>query len=354
MTGDSNIENIAHASGKASAGRYFEDFALGETILHATPRTVSEGDVSLYTALTGSRFVLQSSDAFAQVVGLPRAPVDNLLVFHIAFGKTVPDISLNAVANLGYAECQFLQPVYPGDTLAVASEVIGLRATQDGKAGIVYVRSNAKNQAGDLVLTWVRWVMVERRDPNGSAPPAQVPELDSHVTNLFLPATLTAETWNDALAGSAHRWGDYAAGERIDHLAGLTVENTEHGLAAKLYQNNARVHFNAQRSHGTRFGQRVVYGGHVMSLARALSFNGLGNACLVGAINAGSHVNPVFPGDTIYAWTEITDKWPIQSNAGFGALHLRTRATKDLPCESFPKSGLRLVLDLDYSVLIPR
>ena len=147
-----------------STGGLLRGLRLGETILHATPRTVTAGDVALYTALTGSRFALQSSDAFARSVGLPRAPVDDLLVFHIAFGKTVPDISLNAVANLGYAECQFQQPVYPGDTLAVVSEVIGLRATQDGKAGIVYVRSNAKNQAGDLVLTWVRWVMVERRD----------------------------------------------------------------------------------------------------------------------------------------------------------------------------------------------
>ncbi len=125
-------------------------------------------------------------------------------------------------------------------------------------------------------------------------------------------------------------------------------------IAARMQALPSPLKLNAQRAHGTRFGQRVVYGGHVMSLARALSFNGLGNACILAAINAGSHVNPVFPGDTIYAWTEIVDKWPVQTNAGFGALRLRTRATKDLPCESFPKSGLRVVLDLDYSVLMPR
>ena len=76
---------------------------------HATPRTLTVGDVALYTGLYGPRFAVQSSDAFAQAIGYPRAPLDDLLVFHIVFGKTVPDISLNAIANLGYAECRFLR-----------------------------------------------------------------------------------------------------------------------------------------------------------------------------------------------------------------------------------------------------
>ena len=77
------------------------------------------GDTSLFTALYGSRFAVQSSDAFAQSIGYPRSPIDDLLVFHIVIGKTVPDISRNAIANLGYAEFRFLAPVYPGDTLGL-------------------------------------------------------------------------------------------------------------------------------------------------------------------------------------------------------------------------------------------
>ncbi len=98
---------------KTSAGNFFEDFSVGQVIRHATPRTVTVGDVSLYSALYGTRFAVQSADSFAQALGYPRAPVDDLLVFHIVFGKTVPDISLNAVANLGYAGGRFLAPVYP-------------------------------------------------------------------------------------------------------------------------------------------------------------------------------------------------------------------------------------------------
>src|ERR1017187_1145369 len=118
---------------KTSPGNCFEDFRVGQVIRHATPRTVTTGDVALYNGLFGPRFAVQSSDAFAKAIGYPRAPVDDLLVFHIIFGKTVPDISLNAVANLGYAACRFLAPVYPGDTINATSEIIGLKENSSHK-----------------------------------------------------------------------------------------------------------------------------------------------------------------------------------------------------------------------------
>src|SRR5881394_281308 len=149
---------------KTTPGNFFEDFRLGQTIAHATPRTVTLGDVALYNALFGARFAPQSSDPFAYAIGYPSAPLDDLLVFHIVFGKTVPDISLNAIANLGYAECRFLAPVYPGDTLSAVSEVIGLRENSNRASGVVYVRSKGRNQKGETVLEYVRWVMVRKRD----------------------------------------------------------------------------------------------------------------------------------------------------------------------------------------------
>ena len=74
-------------------------------------------------------------------------------------------------------------------------------------------------------------------------------------------------------------------GERIDHVDGVTVEEAEHQIATRLYQNTARVHFNQYTEGKGRFGRRLIYGGHVISLARALSFNGLANAFHVAAIN---------------------------------------------------------------------
>ncbi len=103
---------------KTNPGRFFEDYTLGETIVHAVPRTLSGGERALYHALYPARGALYSSDAFARACGLPQSPMDDLIAFHThVSGKTVPDISLNAIANLGYAEGRWLLPVYPGDTL---------------------------------------------------------------------------------------------------------------------------------------------------------------------------------------------------------------------------------------------
>jgi 2-methylfumaryl-CoA hydratase len=111
---------------KTNPGRFFEDYRIGEVITHAVPRTVSGGERAMYHALYPARGALYSSDEFARTSGLPAAPMDDLVAFHVVFGKTVPDISLNAVANLGYAEGRWLQPVWPGDTLRSESTVIGL------------------------------------------------------------------------------------------------------------------------------------------------------------------------------------------------------------------------------------
>src|ERR1700683_3164943 len=154
----------APVSLKTSAGRFFEDFRLGETIRHPTPRTLNSGDASLYSALTGARFAPQSAETFARAIGYPAAPIDDLLAFHVVFGKTVPDISLNAIANLGYADGRFLKPVYPGDTLTAASGVIGAKENSNRQSGVVYVRTRGFNQRGEAVLEYVRWVMVRKRD----------------------------------------------------------------------------------------------------------------------------------------------------------------------------------------------
>jgi 2-methylfumaryl-CoA hydratase len=175
---------------KTVTGNFFEDFKLGQEIVHATPRTVTVGDVALFTALYGPRFAVQSSDAFAHEIGYPRAPIDDLLVFHVVIGKTVPDISRNAIANLGYAEFRFLAPVYPGDTLASTSKVIGVKENSNKKSGTVYVRSTGRNQRGHPVLSYARWVMVNKRDVDVPAPQPVVPELAASVDPMTLGAAL--------------------------------------------------------------------------------------------------------------------------------------------------------------------
>ncbi len=347
---------------KTAAGRFFEDFAIGQTLRHATPRTLNEGDASLYSALYGTRFAVQSADSFARAIGYPRAPIDDLLAFHVVFGNSVPDVSLNAVANLGYAACRFLAAVYPGDTLSATSQVIGLKENSNRQSGVVYVRTQGFDQRGRVVVDYVRWVMVRKRDAQASAPAPIVPDLPGAVA----PAdhgracpVLDASAYDDALAGSPHRWGDYVEGERIDHVDGVTVEEAEHQIATRLYQNTAKVHFNQFGEGQGRFGRRLIYGGHVISLARALSFNGLANAFHIAAINGGRHVAPLFAGDTLFAWSEILGCAPLPGRADVGALRIRTVAAKNRPCADFPlrdKEGYdaNVVLDLDYWAILPR
>ncbi len=347
---------------KTFSGNFFEDFRVGQTIRHATPRTVTTGDVALYNGLFGARFAVQSSDDFAKSIGYPQSPIDDLLVFHIVFGKTVPDISLNAVANLGYANCRFLAPVYPGDTLNAVSEVIGLKENSNRKTGIVFVRSVGYKADGTQVLEYVRWVMVHKRDASAAAPSEHIPRLPTSLdVNLLGDACPPIDTaaYDNVLAGSRSRFDDYKAGETIDHIDGVTVEEAEHQIATRLYQNTARIHFNQFNEGQGRFGRRLIYGGHVISLARALSFNGLANAFHVAAINGGRHVAPLFAGNTVFAWSEILAAAELPRRSDVGALRVRTIATKDKPCKDFPlKNGDEddpaVILDLDYWVLIPR
>ncbi|WP_194093851.1 MaoC family dehydratase [Marivivens aquimaris] len=339
---------------KTNPGRFFEDYQVGQVIRHAVPRTIAEGERALYHALYPARHALYSSDVFAGDCGLEGSPVDDLLAFHVVFGKTVPDVSLNAVANLGYAEGRWLMPVYPGDTLRSESEVIGLKQNSNGKTGVVYVRTRGFNQTDDVVMEYVRWVMVRKRDAEAPAPETVLPDLKSalSVDDLVIPEGLTFENYDFDLAGEPHRWGDYAVGEVIDHVDGVTVEEAEHMLATRLWQNTAKVHFDLTfRPEG-----RLIYGGHVISMARALSFNGLANAQMIVGLNGGAHANPCFSGDTIKAWSEVLDKAETDV-PGVGAIRLRLVATKggsagELKGED-GKYLPHVLLDLDYWALMP-
>ncbi|WP_424933161.1 MaoC family dehydratase [Amaricoccus macauensis] len=341
---------------KTFAGNFFEDYTLGQKITHAVPRTVTSGDRALYTALYPTRFALYSSDEFARASGLPASPLEDLAAFHIVFGKTVPDVSLNAVANLGYAEGRFLKPVYPGDTLSSESEVIGLKQNSNGRTGVVYVRTTGTNQRGEAVMSYCRWVMVRKRDVDAPAPETVLPDLAPALEagELTVPEGLDWSGYNFAQSGERHRWDDYEIGEIIDHVDRVTVEEAEHMLATRLWQNTAKVHFDATLRED---GRRLIYGGHVISMARALSFNGLANAQIVAGINAGAHANPCHSSDTIGAFTEVLDKAETAA-PGVGALRLRLVATKGGPDDYSLKNDAgkyrsNILLDLDYWALIP-
>tara|TARA_R110001606_G_scaffold8133_3_gene35790 strand:+ start:54 stop:1103 length:1050 start_codon:yes stop_codon:yes gene_type:complete len=337
---------------KSNPGNYFEDFHVGMEIIHATPQTLTEGDIALYRAMTGNRFAQYSSAEFAKAAGMPGLCIDPLHAFHVVFGKSVPDISLNAVANLGYADGRFFLPVMPGDTLNTVSEVIGIKENSNGKTGVVWVRTTGFNQRGETVMSFVRWVMVNKFEMDNPTPEPVVPDLPDVVPAIELVGHPDMKAWDMALAGSPYTFDDYAVGEKINHVDGMTVEEAEHQIATRLYQNTAKVHFDAHGQKDSRFGKRLIYGGVVISIARSLAFNGLANAGQMLAINAGSHVSPLFAGDTIYAWSEVLDKAELSDTCG--ALRLRLVAVKDQDPGAFAykddagKYAAGVLLDFDY------
>jgi 2-methylfumaryl-CoA hydratase len=241
--------------------------------------------------------------------------------------------------------------------------VIGLKETTSGKTGIVYVSSRGYNQDGETVLEFIRWVMVKKRDESAPAPNVSggngqmVPDLPPEVTPALLGRAvlpLYMHGWEGTMSGSRKRWHHYEVGQCIDHVDGMTVEEAEHMMATRLWQNTARVHFDKTYRED---GRLLVYGGHVISLARALSFNGLANAQMIVALNGGAHANPCFAGDTVKAWSEVLDRAETTA-PGVGALRLRLVAVKAgaAPFALKDDEGKYLpevLLDLDYWALAP-
>ncbi len=354
-------------SDKASSGNYFEDLETGLEIRHAVPRTLTEGDAALYIALTGDRYPLHCNAEFARALGYPRETVNDLLVFHTVFGKSVPDVSLNAVANLGYADVRFGVPVLPGDTISSTTTVLGRRESRGGDTGVVWVRTTGVNQRGEEVLTLIRWVLMNKRDPATPTGANDAPETPEAVAPeaLRAPEQLDLSAFPAEVSGGRAWWEDYEPGERIHHVDGMAIEEAEQQIATRMYHNTARAHFNAYALADSRFGRRVIYGGHIISIARALSFNGLEHALGILAFNGGTHSNPTFAGDTVFAWTDVLERIDL-GRADCGALRLRLVGVKnadpareDVELKQTSEDGREryhpnVVLDLDYTVLLPR
>jgi len=333
---------------------------LHEKIIHPLPRTISAGDVSFYIALTGSRFALHSSVELAHKMGYTDRPIDDILLFHLVFGKSVTDISLNARANLGYAEVSFPIPVFVGDTVRLESTVIGLKENSNGKSGNVYVHSQGYNQNNELILSFKRWVMVHKYDHSLSSGIKDIPVLETILPINDKLAIPPIKDLDITQTGSPFFWEDYVKGERLDHPEGITIDNSDHTLATKLYQNNAKLHFDDHMMKSGKMGQRLMYGGHVISICRTISFNGLGNAMWLYSINSGTHANPSFAGDTIYCYSEVLDVIEHPRD-DLGLLRLRTIGLKNITPSEVTQARNEdnkyhpyVVLDLDYTVVIPR
>ncbi len=144
-------------------GSYFEDFEVGETIHHQLSKTIFECDNNFFSLMTMNHHPVHTNIDYAAKNQHGKVLVVGTLVFSLAVGITVPDISGKAIANLGYEDIKHLAPVFINDTIYVRTKVLSKRESRTrNDRGIVYVESIAYNQDGVDVLSFRRNVLVKK------------------------------------------------------------------------------------------------------------------------------------------------------------------------------------------------
>lgn len=147
-------------------GRYFEEFQVGDLYKHEPGRTITEMDNTMFTLMTMNTHPLHFNEDYASKTEFGRRVVNGTLVFAIAVGMSVRDVSEKAIANLMYENVDHVGPVFNGDTLYAETEVLEKReSSSKPDRGIVYVETRAYNQHGKQVLKLRRRVLVPKKNP---------------------------------------------------------------------------------------------------------------------------------------------------------------------------------------------
>lgn len=146
-------------------GCYFEDFIVGEEIQHPLSKTIFESDNNLFSLLTMNAHPVHTNIDYAEKNQHGQILVVGTLVFSLAVGMTVPEISGKAIANLGYEDVKHLKPTFINDTIYARTKVLDKRESRTKKdRGVVYVETVVYNQHNEDVLSFRRHVLVKKQD----------------------------------------------------------------------------------------------------------------------------------------------------------------------------------------------
>lgn len=146
-------------------GMYFEEFEVGQEIKHSLSKTIFESDNNFFSLLTMNHHPVHTNADYASHNQHGQILVVGTLVFSLAVGMTVPDVSGKAIANLDYEQIKHLGPVFVGDTIYVTTTVLDKRESKSKTdRGIVYVETIARNQRGEAVLSFRRHVLIKKRE----------------------------------------------------------------------------------------------------------------------------------------------------------------------------------------------
>lgn len=318
---------------KPEYGRYLEDFHDGDIYIHPRSFTIGRSFAQEYATVFHEANPLFLSTHYAQAHGFNDLLVHPMQVFNIALSLGVQNNSEKAIANLGYYDVNFLQPVYPGDSLTARSKVLSKRDRGEGKPGIVHVRTICQNQNDDVVLQYERKIMVP---PRGSAA-----ETSANTTASFAsiekPVIALPELHKPAEAflsqtGPNTYFEDFKAGQIIVHKNMRTITD-EHVPWTYRMGNTHPLHYDRIYSmglSGKMSGEPIVYGGLVFGWLVGLASRDLTENMLWDlGYTEGYHTQPAISGDTVGAISRIleTGDGPLP---GTGILYIQLIGVKNI------------------------
>jgi acyl dehydratase len=299
-------------------GPWFEDFAIGQVFDDAPGLTITPGHTALHQAVCGDRLRLGlDAELCRQVTGARAALAHPNLVCDVAIGQSTGPTQ-RVRGNLFYRGLVLARPVFVGDTLRTRTEVVGLKQNRAG-TGLVALRVRTVDQHGDELLDFWRCPMIPLRDPEAQTGYADsfeaIPqELDPDEVLRATPQGWRLELLREAVPGPHHA--------ELEPGAVFAVEGGETVTAApelaRLTLNVAMAHTDA--TSGAR-GQRLVYGGHTISVAAAHATRAIPSIATIVAWHGCDHLGPVFEGDVLR--TEVS----VLSREEGGLVTLRAEVT---------------------------
>lgn len=157
-------KEVAPHTYRASGGRYYEDFAVGDVYEHRPGRTISEADNVWFTLMTMNPHPLHFDHAYAAKSEFGRPVVNSCLTLSMVTGMSVSDVSQKAIGNLGWTDIQLTAPVFVGDTIYAESQVLEKRESKSRPTqGIVTVRTRGTKADGTEFMRFLRTVLVPKR-----------------------------------------------------------------------------------------------------------------------------------------------------------------------------------------------
>lgn len=309
---------------RPSYGRVLEDFEEGAVFVHPRGITVSTSfAIEFATAFMEANPLYLNGD-FARAHGFKDVLLSPLMVMNIALSLGVQNDSEKAIANLGYYNVKFCEPVYPGDTLRAYTKVMNRRERGPGEPGIVTIRTVALNQRDNIVLQYDRKIMVApagARTRPTTATQSQMTDVGRDPV-LVLP---DCSGYPRTLTGINTYFDAFTEGTIIVHPNGRTITDEHYAWTYRL-MNTHPLHYDrlyAMGRRGKMSGEPIVYGGLVFAWLCGLASRDVSeNALWDLGYTEGYHTQPVVSGDTVYAISRVLKKEDFSDKLGMVTFQL--------------------------------